>query len=169
MFNKKYPSMAQKRAGDKAAIHLCNKHTAELAKVNKKILYYLDRLPLEDQKQIVELNRLIETQEKLVRVRIKGHVPLRIEIFNDNERYRANHLRRRFREAQRRDKIRKTADSRVDSQEKKDVYFGNKRSPVLHLPECHWVKKMAPKNMVLFTSRQDAINQGYAPCKACKP
>ena len=149
----------------KDSVRLCNENTAALRKANRSVLYYLDRLPLKDQKDVVKLNNLIEEQEKLVRVRLKGHVPLRVEIFNDNERYRANHLRRRFRDAQRRDRIRMATDRKV----KEEIYFGNKRSPTLHLPECRWVKKMSPKNIAVFTSREDAIHQGYNPCKTCNP
>ena len=156
--------MAEKLA-HKDSIRLCNENTAALTKANKRVLYYLDRLPLKDQKDVVKLNNLIEEQEKLVRVRLKGHVPLMVEIFNDNERHRANHLRRRFRDAQRRDRIRVAEDKKV----KEEIYFGNKRSPTLHLPECRWVKKMSPENMAVFTSREDAIHQGYNPCKTCKP
>lgn len=156
--------MAEKLA-HKDSIRLCNENTAALKKVNKSVLYYLDRLPLKDQRDVVKLNNLIEEQEKLVRVRLKGRVPLRVEIFNDNERYRANHLGRRFREAHRRERIRVAADKKV----KEEIYFGNKRSPTFHLPECRWVKKMSPQNIAVFTSREDAIHQGYHPCKTCQP
>ena len=104
-------------------------------------------------------------QEKQVRVRIKGHVPLGIEIFNDNERYRANHLRRRFVEAQRRNKIRATQYSGGEE----EVYFGNKRSLLFHLPECRWVQKISPQDMVLFKTIQEAVDQKYAPCRVCEP
>ncbi|MBW1840893.1 MAG: hypothetical protein JRI75_03765 [Deltaproteobacteria bacterium] len=149
----------------KSAIRLCKENTAALRDVNKKIRYYLDRLPLKDQKDVVKLNRFLDEQEKLVRARLKGRVPVRVEIFNDNERYRANHLRRRFRDAERRGRIREAADKK----EKKAVYFGNKRSPTLHLPECRWVKKISPKNIIVFNSKAAALNQGHVPCKTCQP
>jgi len=107
MFNGNDQSLTKKRAGDKSSVRLCEENTSALNKVNRKIRDYLDRLPLENQKEVVDLNRLIEEQERLVRVRLKGHIPLRIETLNENERYRANHLRRRFRDAQRREKLRK--------------------------------------------------------------
>lgn len=157
--------VGKKRFADKTAIRLCRRHAEHLKRVNKKVTYFLDRLPLKDQRDIVELNRIIEEQERLVRVRITGRVPLRIEVFNDNERYRANHLRRRFIEAQIRNKIRETEDD----QEDEGVYFGNKRSSILHLPECRGVQNISSKNIVLFKTRQEAIKQGYVPCKICKP
>ena len=66
--------MAEKLAHENS-IRLCNENTSAIKKVNKSVLYYLDRLPLKDQKDVVKLNNLIEEQEKLVRVRLKGHVP----------------------------------------------------------------------------------------------
>ena len=165
MFNETDQSMVRKRVASRSSTLLCRKNTEALKKVNKKMLYILDRLPLKDQREVVKLNNLIKEQERLVRVRIKGRVPLRIEVFNDNERYKANHLRRRFIEAQRRNKIRATEDDQKDE----GVYFGNKRSPILHLPECRGVQNMSSKNIVLFKTRQEAIKQGYVPCKICKP
>ena len=129
------------------------------------MLVILDRLPLKDQREVVRLNNLIEEQEKLVRARLKGHVPVRIQIFNDNERYRANHLRKRFIDAQRRNKIRATEDGPEDE----GIYFGNKQSSILHLPECPQLQNILSKNMILFKTRREAINQEYVPCKVCKP
>ena len=165
MFNETDPSLVGKRVASRSAILLCSKNTEALKKVNKQILFLLDRLPLKDQREVVKLNNLIDEQERHVRVRIKGRVPLRIEVFNDNERYRANHLRRRFIDAQRRNKIRAIEND----QEDEGVYFGNKQSPIFHLPECRWVQKMSSKDIVLFKTRQEALNQGYVPCKVCKP
>lgn len=165
MINNDGQPMVKKSTDEKNATRLCDENTDALKKVNKRILYYLDRIPLADQRDVVKLNDLVEEQESLVRTPIQVAVPLRISIFNDNERYRANHLGRRFREAQRKDRIR----APLAEKKKEKIYFGNKRSPTLHLSKCRWIKKMLPKNIVLFTSRQDAINQGYVPCKVCKP
>ena len=165
MINTAGQPMLKKATEHKTAIRLCNENTGALKTVNKRILYYLDRLPLADQRDVVKLNDFIEEQERIVRVPINVAVPLRTRIFNDNERYRANHLRKRFREAQRKDRIRMP----VAEKKKEKIYFGNKRSPTLHLSKCRWIKKMLPENIVLLTSREDAINQGYAPCKVCKP
>lgn len=46
-------------------------------------------------------------------------------------------------------------------------YIGNKRSLKFHLPTCRYLP--AEKNQVLFKSRDAAINEGYVPCKVCKP
>jgi hypothetical protein len=96
-----------RRGGRKPSLQLCKENTASLKTVNNRIKNILERIPLSSQKDVVEINRLIDEQERLIRVRIKGKIPLSLETLNDNERHRANHLRRRFLEAQRRRKIRK--------------------------------------------------------------
>ena len=93
--------------GEKTSIRRCKENTAALRKVNSKIKNILNRIPLNSQKEVVEINRLIEIQEKLVKVKIKGTVPIEVDTLNGNERHRAYHLRRRFREALRSRKIRK--------------------------------------------------------------
>ncbi len=159
------PSVIGKQVASRSAILLCQNNTAALRKVNKQILSLLDRLPLRDQRDVVKLHNLIDEQEKQVKVRIKGQVPLRIEIFNDNERYRANHLRRRFVEAQRKNKIRAIKYSEAEE----EVYFGNQRSLLFHLPECRWVQKISLQDIVLFKTIQEAMDQKYVPCKVSKP
>jgi|GEM_PF-2195937 len=49
----------------------------------------------------------------------------------------------------------------------KNGYVGNKRSLKFHLPTC----KMLPaeRNRVYFETREQAIKEGYVPCKICKP
>jgi len=108
IYNDNDQAMVRKREISISSVHSYIKNTDALKKVNKRILNFIDRLPLDDQRDIVKLHRLIEEQEKLVRVRLKGHVPLRITVFNENERYRSIHLRKRFRFAKRCDKIKKS-------------------------------------------------------------
>ncbi len=48
-------------------------------------------------------------------------------------------------------------------------YAGNSRSLTFHYPSCEWAKKIGSNNLVEFKNRQEAINQGYDPCKVCKP
>ena len=48
-------------------------------------------------------------------------------------------------------------------------YVGNKNSKKLHLATCHSVADMKPENRVCFATREEAIAQGYEPCKVCKP
>lgn len=48
-------------------------------------------------------------------------------------------------------------------------YWGSKNSNKFHYPYCTWAKKIKPSNLVIFKSRQEALNSGYVPCKVCKP
>jgi len=48
-----------------------------------------------------------------------------------------------------------------------NVYIGNKNTKKLHLPTCRTLPK--EENQIQFDSRQNAINEGYAPCKNCNP
>ena len=107
IFNKSDQTLGAKRVGEKTSLRHCEENTAALKKVNNNIKNILNRIPLNSQKEVVEINRLTEEQERLVKVKIKGNVPLAIETLNGNERHRAYHLRRRFREALKNRKIRK--------------------------------------------------------------
>ena len=48
-------------------------------------------------------------------------------------------------------------------------YIGNRNSKKLHYANCPSVDDMKDKNKVEFYSRDEAINQGYVPCKRCNP
>lgn len=48
-------------------------------------------------------------------------------------------------------------------------YVGNANSGKFHVSSCGSVGKMSEKNKVFFSSRDEAINQGYMPCKRCNP
>lgn len=99
-------SSDRKGTAETTPMQLYTENTAALKRVNLKITKLCDRLPLSEQKEVTLLNKLMEEQERLVRVRIKGKVPTRIETLNENEKFRAQHLQRRFRDAQKRGKIR---------------------------------------------------------------
>lgn len=47
------------------------------------------------------------------------------------------------------------------------IYIGNKNSKKFHRPDCHTLP--AEKNRVEFSSRADAVNEGYSPCGNCAP
>jgi hypothetical protein len=46
-------------------------------------------------------------------------------------------------------------------------FIGNKNSLKFHLPSCKYLP--AEKNRVYFKTREEAIKEGYVPCKVCKP
>lgn len=49
------------------------------------------------------------------------------------------------------------------------MFVGSKESDVYHYPNCRYVKKILPENIIWFSSIEDARNHGYRPCKVCKP
>lgn len=48
-------------------------------------------------------------------------------------------------------------------------YIGNANTGKFHNPSCPSVSDMSEGNKVFFSSRDDAISQGYVPCKRCNP
>lgn len=48
-------------------------------------------------------------------------------------------------------------------------YIGNKNSKKFHLSSCDGAQNTSDKNKVSFSSREDAVNSGYTPCKNCNP
>lgn len=56
-----------------------------------------------------------------------------------------------------------------DSKPVAAAYIGNARSAVFHKASCSSVRQMAEHNKVKLSSRNEAINKGYRPCKNCNP
>lgn len=48
-------------------------------------------------------------------------------------------------------------------------YIGNRNTYKFHYPYCSSVDQMKDSNKVHLTSREQAINRGYVPCKRCNP
>ena len=48
-------------------------------------------------------------------------------------------------------------------------YIGNSNTGKFHVSSCSSVSKMSDRNKVSFSTRNQAINQGYVPCKLCNP
>ena len=48
-------------------------------------------------------------------------------------------------------------------------YIASANSHKFHYPSCRWSKKIYEKNKITFKTRNDAISQGYEPCKVCQP
>lgn len=48
-------------------------------------------------------------------------------------------------------------------------YIGNKNSKIFHNPDCNSVAKAKDKNKVVFSTRKEATENGYSPCKTCNP
>ena len=50
-----------------------------------------------------------------------------------------------------------------------DDHVANKNSDVFHYPDCKWTHKIKPKNMITFSSVQEAKSQHFVPCRDCRP
>ncbi|MBR6014062.1 MAG: hypothetical protein IK062_09830 [Selenomonadaceae bacterium] len=48
-------------------------------------------------------------------------------------------------------------------------YVGNANSKIFHYSDCSFVGKMNSANKVIFSSRDEAVQSGYRPCKKCHP
>jgi len=48
-------------------------------------------------------------------------------------------------------------------------YVASKNSKVFHRPECSSAARIAPKNLIGYNTREEAIRAGKRPCKICKP
>ncbi|MDR0876135.1 MAG: thermonuclease family protein [Clostridiales Family XIII bacterium] len=49
------------------------------------------------------------------------------------------------------------------------MYIGNSRSMKFHTLTCEYGQQISPNNAVDLSSRDEALDAGYAPCKVCKP
>ena len=48
-------------------------------------------------------------------------------------------------------------------------YVASKNSEVFHRTTCELAAKIAPKNLVTYTSRNEAVRAGKKPCSECRP
>ena len=48
-------------------------------------------------------------------------------------------------------------------------YVASKNSDVFHYSTCSSVKTIKPGNLIVFTSREEAVKSGRRPCSICKP
>ena len=46
-------------------------------------------------------------------------------------------------------------------------FIANKRTKVFHAEDCQYVQNISKKD--IFNTSEDAISEGYKPCKSCKP
>ncbi|MEW6516265.1 MAG: Ada metal-binding domain-containing protein [candidate division FCPU426 bacterium] len=49
------------------------------------------------------------------------------------------------------------------------AYYGSIRSDKYHYSTCRWAKKIKKKNLIVFKTKAQARENGYRPCKVCKP
>lgn len=48
-------------------------------------------------------------------------------------------------------------------------FWGSKNSNRYHYPTCSSAQRIKPNNLVVFSSPNEAMMAGYAPCKVCRP
>jgi len=46
-------------------------------------------------------------------------------------------------------------------------YVASRYSKKYHLPSCKWAKKISQDNVIYFTTKEEAEDKGYKPCKVC--
>lgn len=49
------------------------------------------------------------------------------------------------------------------------AYVGSVKSSRYHYPDCKWAQKIAPDNLICFSSPTEARSKGYTPCRVCRP
>jgi len=48
-------------------------------------------------------------------------------------------------------------------------YVASKSSGVFHRPECRWAQNISAENLVSYSSKDEATQDGQRPCKSCNP
>lgn len=62
-----------------------------------------------------------------------------------------------------------TAITEQSQQVKTVQYVGSVNSNIYHKPNCEWAQKINSGNLVQFSSRKEAQDMNYRPCKVCNP
>jgi hypothetical protein len=85
------------------------KATDELKRLNQEMTKFINKLPLDDFRDVLRLAKIAERQSQLIRFS-PGPAPPGVLIFLENAKYSALHLNRRYSEALRKGLVRKSAD-----------------------------------------------------------
>lgn len=48
-------------------------------------------------------------------------------------------------------------------------YYASKESDKFHRPGCEWAQEIHDFNLIIYYSREDAIDAGRVPCHVCHP
>jgi len=48
-------------------------------------------------------------------------------------------------------------------------FYASKNSNKYHRAICEWAKKISPRNLITFSSAQEAVDANFVPCSVCKP
>jgi phosphatidylserine/phosphatidylglycerophosphate/cardiolipin synthase-like enzyme len=63
----------------------------------------------------------------------------------------------------------KSADPAPAADSASDEYVASKNSAVFHKPDCKSAAKISQKNLIHYTTRDEAIQAGKKPCAECTP
>lgn len=66
-------------------------------------------------------------------------------------------------------KSQESSQATVTSKPISSLYVLNTNTKKIHNSNCQYVKKIKPENYSPTNNFQEAISQGYKPCKVCKP
>lgn len=62
-----------------------------------------------------------------------------------------------------------SSNSQVKSHAVKEDIVANARIGIFHRVYCQYVSRMNPTNIVNYSLRNDVVDDGYRPCKKCRP
>lgn len=48
-------------------------------------------------------------------------------------------------------------------------YYANFNTKKFHIESCRWISKTDSANIIISYERSKLLNEGYTPCKVCKP
>lgn len=48
-------------------------------------------------------------------------------------------------------------------------YYGSAKGQAFHYGTCSGGDRIKDENLILFSSREDAVERGYRPCQRCRP
>ena len=65
--------------------------------------------------------------------------------------------------------VEKTSTDTLKSQQVSRKFVASKNGKVFHKPDCSFVKRINPENIVTYESAGEAVKAGKRPCKLCKP
>ncbi len=51
----------------------------------------------------------------------------------------------------------------------RNPFVANSNSDVFHCSDCKWTRKIKPKNLITFSTAEDAQRQQFMPCRDCQP
>jgi micrococcal nuclease len=49
------------------------------------------------------------------------------------------------------------------------IYWANTKSKKFHRPDCQWARRINSHNLLKTDDRRQLLQDGYSPCKACRP